>query len=46
LGANDIGTVNKNILNGNAPKLIQISEALHERKYAAIADMIYKKRMM
>ncbi|MBE6225860.1 MAG: nucleoside kinase [Bacteroidales bacterium] len=44
LGANDIATVNIAVQNGYASQLIQIAEALHERKYAAIADMIYARR--
>lgn len=44
LGAGDIGTVNLAIQKGYAHQLIQISEALHERKYAAIADMIHERR--
>lgn len=40
LGARDIGTVNYAIQKGRAVDLIQISEAFHERKYAAIADRI------
>ena len=44
LGAKNIGTVNLAVQNGYSSQLIQISEALHERKYAAIADMIYERR--
>lgn len=44
LGARDIGTVNYAIQQGHATELIQISEALHERKYAAIADRINARR--
>lgn len=44
LGAKDIGTVNIAMQKGFASKMIQIAEALHERKYAAIADMIYARR--
>lgn len=44
MGANDIATVNIAVQNGYASQLIQIAEALHERKYAAIADMIYARR--
>lgn len=39
-----VGTLNNAIKFGKARDLIQISEGLHERKYAAIADEIYKKR--
>lgn len=44
LGARDIGTVNQAIQAGHAAELIQIAEALHERKYAAIADRINERR--
>jgi uridine kinase len=43
IGINGIGTLNKAILNGKAVGLINLSEALHERKYAAIADQIYQR---
>ena len=36
--------MNKVISEGNAVSLINIAEALHERKYADIADMIYERR--
>ncbi|MEF9931003.1 MAG: nucleoside kinase, partial [Bacteroidales bacterium] len=42
IGVKDIVTVNKAITNGYASKVIQIAEALHERKYAAIADKIHE----
>ena len=44
LGAKSVGTLNKAISDGGAIKLINIAEALHERKYADIADKIYEKR--
>lgn len=44
IGVNGIGTVNECILNGNAGNMIMVAEALHERKYADIADMIYSRR--
>lgn len=44
LGVQDIGTVNLAIQSGHATEMIQIAEALHERKYAAIADMIHARR--
>jgi uridine kinase len=44
IGINGIGTLNKAIFNGKAVELINLSEALHERKYAAIADQIYQRR--
>ena len=41
---NGIGALNKAISEGHAVELINLSEALHERKYAAIADQIYESR--
>ena len=43
-GVTGLGTLNKVISEGNAVSLINIAEALHERKYADIADMIYERR--
>jgi uridine kinase len=36
--------LNKKVLEGKIVDLINLSEALHERRYAKIADMIYKRR--
>lgn len=44
IGVKDIATVNKAIMAGHSKKMIQIAEALHERKYAAIADQIYARK--
>ena len=44
LGANGIASVNSVVNNGNANMLIALSESLHERKYAAIADMIHQRK--
>ena len=44
LKANSTGTLNQEILNGNAVNIINIAESLHERKYSAIADIIYSKQ--
>ena len=41
---NGIGALDKAISEGHAVELINLSEALHERKYAAIADRIYERR--
>lgn len=41
---NGIGALNKAISEGHAVELINLSEAQHERKYAAIADQIYERR--
>lgn len=44
LEIDDVGALNDNIAGGNGPELIRISEALHEKKIAQIADMIYANR--
>ena len=44
IGAKSIGSVNTLISEGKAPGMIMVSEALHERKYARIADELYKRR--
>lgn len=40
LGVNYVSDLNEKIENGQYRELIQISEALHEKKIAEIADMI------
>lgn len=44
VGVRGIGTLNKAVMAGEAVKLINLAEALHERKYASIADKIYAQR--
>ena len=44
LGVKNVGSVNSAIKKGRATELIQIAEALHEKKYAGIADEIFKRR--
>lgn len=44
LGINGLGTLNTAISGGYATRLINLEEAHHERGYAAIADMIYRRR--
>ncbi len=44
LGVKDIATVNRAITSGYSNQIIQVAEALHERKYAAIADQIYRRK--
>lgn len=44
IGVNDISSINRAIAKGYSRDIIQIAEALHERKYAEIADMIYQRR--
>ncbi len=39
-----IGKLNKAVYNGSASNFIKVSEALHEKKIASIADMIYKRK--
>lgn len=46
LGTPYLPYLNEEIQNGNQNYLIQVSEALHEKKYAQIADAIYKKKML
>ncbi len=40
LGVSTVGSINEQIQNGKAGDLIKVSEALHEKKVAQIADMI------
>lgn len=44
VGVRSVASVNDAIIKGDAGSLIQLSEALHERKYTIIADEIYKRR--
>lgn len=44
IGINGVGSLNASIDNGQASRLINLAEALHERKYADIADMIYQRK--
>ena len=44
MGVRGVGTLNDAVLNGKAVDLINLSEALHERKYAEIANQIYARR--
>ena len=44
IGVRDITTINSAITHGYSSQVIQIAEALHERKYAEIADQIYNRR--
>jgi uridine kinase len=43
LGSKSIGNINKDVQSGRAGNLIRIVEALHEKKYAYIADKIVEK---
>ena len=42
LGINDLGQLNRAIKNGKGSEIVKISEALHEKKIAYIADSIVK----
>lgn len=42
LGIPDVGALNDQIVAGKSGQIIRIAEALHEKKIAQIADMIYK----
>lgn len=44
IGVGSIGNINKQVLEGNAGELIKISEALHEKKIAQIADQIKSRK--
>ena len=44
MGVRAVGTLNGMVRSGEIVDLINLSEALHERKYAAIADQIYARR--
>ena len=44
LGVKGVGSLNKAIITGKGKELIQVAEALHEKKYAMIADEIYRER--
>ncbi len=43
LGISNIGAMNEIILQSRSRELIQVSEALHEKSYANIADVIYNR---
>ena len=44
IGVSGIGSLNRAIQSGKATDVINISEAMHNRKYAAIADEISRQR--
>ena len=44
MGVRAVGTLNDKVRSGEIVDLINLSEALHERKYADIADQIYERR--
>ena len=44
MGVKGVGSLNQAVREGKIIDLINLSEALHERKYAEIADQIYARR--
>lgn len=44
LGVGEVGSLNEKILNGELRDLIMVSEALHEKKIAEIADRIFSRK--
>lgn len=44
MGVKGVGALNRTVLSGEIIDLINLSEALHERKYGEIADQIYARR--
>lgn len=44
MGVRGVGKLNAKVLSGEIIDLINLSEALHERKYAEIANQIYARR--
>ena len=44
MGVRGVGALNAKVRSGKIVDLINLSEALHERKYAEIANQIYEKR--
>ncbi|MFB0974154.1 MAG: nucleoside kinase, partial [Bacteroidales bacterium] len=43
MGASGVGSLNAAISSGGSRELIQVAEALHEKRYAQIADQIYAR---
>lgn len=44
MGVRGVGALNGKVLSGEITDMINCSEAMHERKYAEIADQIYRNR--
>lgn len=44
MGVRGVGKLNSKVLSGEIVDLINLSEALHERKYAEVANQIYARR--
>jgi uridine kinase len=44
LGVGDVGSLNEKVENGDIINIVQVAEALHEKKIAYIADMIHERQ--
>ena len=44
IGVHNVGRLNQSIIDGNVREIIRISDALHEKKIAAIADAVVARR--
>ena len=44
IGVGDVGSLNNKVVNNEIRDLVMVSEALHEKKIAQIADMIDNKK--
>lgn len=44
MGVRGVGALNAKVLSGGITDMINVSEAMHERKYAEIANLIYERR--
>jgi uridine kinase len=44
LGVGDVGSLNDKVVNGDIRNIVQVAEALHEKKIAYIADMIHERK--
>ena len=44
MGVRSVGILNEKVMSGEVVDLVNLSEAMHERKYAEIADQIYARR--
>lgn len=44
LGVGDVGSLNDKVMQGDTQNMVMVSEALHEKKIAYIADMIYQRK--
>lgn len=44
LGVHNVGRLNRRVIDGSVREIIRIADGLHEKKIAAIADMIVERR--